>query len=301
MWQITGKRDKRLTPKAAAIGTFDGVHLGHVEVLATLKKAATQNGLDPIVFTFDRHPLELIAPERAPKAITTTQRKELLLRKAGVSPIVLPFDEALRQTTAKDWMAQLAHKYGVKILVVGYDNTFGSDGLSLSIADYRKIGKEFGIDVIEAPLVAGVSSSAVRKAIGAGNITAANDMLGRHFILPGKVVDGNKLGRTIGVPTANVVPTPGITVPGRGVYAAKVLLPDGTIHPAMVNIGIRPTIRRGHTPTVEAHLINWKGDLYGKEISILFYSRLRDEQQFDSIDTLRLQLEADKTSALKAL
>ncbi len=286
---------------AAAIGTFDGVHLGHIEVLDTLKKAAADHNLTPIAITFDRHPLALIAPERTPKAITTITKKEDLLQKAGVTPVVVTFDEGLRKTTAREWMEELAHKYGVKILVVGYDNTFGSDGINMSIADYRRIGKEVGIEVIEAPLAAGVSSSAIRKAIAAGNITAANDMLGRHFMLSGKVVDGNKLGRTIGVPTANVMPMAGMAVPGHGVYAAKVLLPDGSTRPAMVNIGIRPTIRRGNTLTVEAHLINWEGDLYGKEIGIIFYSRLRDEQQFDSIDALRNQLEADKTAALNAL
>ncbi|MBD5356302.1 MAG: riboflavin biosynthesis protein RibF [Bacteroides sp.] len=290
-----------MTPKAAAIGTFDGVHLGHAEVLSTLKKVAMEKGLQPIAITFDRHPLDLIAPQRAPKAITTIAKKKDLISKKGVTPVVLPFDETLRKTTAKDWMTLLRNEHNVRVLVVGYDNTFGSDGVNMSIADYRSIGKHLGMEVIEAPLVAGVSSSAIRKAVAAGNVTDANDMLGRHFLLPGKVVTGNRLGRTIGFPTANILTQPGIVVPKRGVYAAIALLPDGSKHPAMVNIGVRPTIRRGNEQTVEANIINWEGDLYGKDISLLFYSRIRDEQQFDSIDILRHQLEEDREAAISII
>lgn len=287
--------------RAAAIGTFDGVHRGHTEVLATLRNAAAQRNLEPVAFTFDRHPLALIAPERAPKAITTIPKKESLIGNAGVKTVVVAFDEKLRETTARDWMSLLRNQYEVTLLVVGYDNTFGSDGVNLSISDYREIGKSLGMEIIEAPLVAGVSSSAVRKAISAGDISAANDMLGRHFLLPGTVVHGNQLGRTIGFPTANIMPEPGLVIPGNGVYAAKAVLPDGKKMPAMVNIGVRPTIRRGNEQTVEAHIIGWEGDLYGREISIIFFSRLRDEQQFNSIDSLRRQLDSDKKTTILAL
>lgn len=290
-----------MIPKAAAIGTFDGVHLGHDEVLSTLKRVADKNNLEPVAITFDRHPLDLIAPERAPKAITTIAKKTDLINKRGVIPVVLPFDENLRKTTAKEWMTLLNKEHNVKILVVGYDNTFGSDGINLSISDYREIGKDVGIEVIEAPLRVGVSSSAIRNAIANGDITGANDMLGRHFLLPGKVVPGNRLGRTIGFPTANLQPAPGIAIPGGGVYAAKVVLPDRSKHPAMVNIGLRPTIKRGTQPTVEAHIIGWEGDLYDKDLSLLFYSRLRDEKQFKTIDELRHQLEADKSKVLEMI
>lgn len=290
-----------MTPKAAAIGTFDGVHLGHEEVLSTLKKVADKKNLEPIAITFDRHPLDLIAPQRAPKSITTIAKKKDLIFKSGVNPVIIPFDEALRKTTAKEWMTLLSELHDVRVLVVGYDNTFGSDGVNLSISDYRKIGNDIGIEVIEAPLRVGVSSSAIRKAIANGDITGANDMLGRHFLLPGIVVPGNRLGRTIGFPTANILTESGIVVPGRGVYAAKAVLPDGSQHPAMVNIGVRPTIRRGNEPTVEAHIIGWEGDIYGKTIALLFYSRLRDEKRFDTIDNLRYQLNKDKEDTLKVL
>lgn len=280
-------------PAATAIGTFDGVHKGHLAVLDTLAALADERGLNPIAITFDRHPLELISPQRAPKALSSIEKKGEMLREAGVTPVILPFDEELRATTARDWMRLLRDKYNVRLLVVGYDNTFGSDGVNLSIADYRKMGRDTGIDVVEAPIVEGISSSAIRKAVEHGDVEHAADMLGRHFSLHGTVVDGNKLGRTIGFPTANLLPEPGMVVPAHGVYAARAILPGGKKLPAMVNIGVRPTIRRGEQPTIEAHILNWKGDLYGHHLTLEFHKRLRDEQQFKSIEALRKQLEKD--------
>lgn len=280
-------------PSAAAIGTFDGVHTGHLAVLEKVREEALRKGLRPLAITFDRHPLSLIAPERAPGAITSVERKEKLIRRAGVDPVVVAFDESLRATTAAEWMRILKERYGVELLIVGYDNTFGSDGVNMSIADYRKIGAALGMEVMEAPMVEGVSSSHIRKAVAAGRMDDATRMLERPFSLSGVVVEGNKLGRTIGFPTANLLPRPGIITPARGVYAAFAILPDGKTAPAMVNIGVRPTIRRGNAPTIEAHIIGWEGDLYGHEIRVGFIARLRDEVQFNSIDALRRQLKKD--------
>ncbi len=285
-------------PAAAAIGTFDGVHRGHEAVIAKLRDVSDERHLTPIAVTFDRHPLDLIAPERAPKAITTIERKARLLKDAGVTPVVLPFDETMRATTALDWMRRLKRDYNVAAIVVGYDNTFGSDGVNLSIADYRRLGQSLGIDIIEAPFVAAVSSSAIRKAVGEGDVKRAAEMLGRPYRLTGTVVDGNRLGRTIGFPTANINPDPTLAIPADGVYAATAILSDGSKHPAMVNIGRRPTVRRGEQRTIEAHVINWKGDLYGSQIGLDFTSRLRDEVRFNSIEALRAQLEKDRLAAL---
>lgn len=286
---------------AAAIGTFDGVHRGHEAVLSTLTLLARQRGLTPIAVTFDRHPLDLIAPERAPKAITTVERKSRLLRQAGVSPVVLPFDEELRSTTAREWMQRLKRDYGVEAIVVGYDNTFGSDGINLSIADYRRLSREIGIDIVEAPFVEGISSSAVRKAIAEGDVERAAAMLGRPYRLSGTVVDGNRLGRTIGFPTANINPDPTLITPADGVYSATAILNDGSSHPAMVNIGRRPTVRRGEQRTIEAHIIDWKGDLYGSPIALDLKARLRDEIRFNSIEALREQLEKDRLEVKESL
>lgn len=286
-----------MTGKVAAVGTFDGVHLGHVAVLSEVKEIAELHSLEPIAITFDRHPLALINPDRAPLAITTLEKKTDLITKAGVTPVVLPFDETLRATTARDWMRMIHDRMGVEHLVVGYDNTFGSDGVALSIADYRHIGEESGITVSEAPLVEGISSSAIRKAIASGDVKDANSMLGRCFSLPGIVVEGNKLGRTIGFPTANLMPDPGLVVPANGVYAAIAILPDGKKERAVVNIGVRPTVRRGNDLTIEAHILDWHGDLYGHHVAIIFQERLRGEIQFNSIDALRAQIEKDASKA----
>ncbi len=281
----------------AAVGTFDGVHKGHQAVIETLKDEARERDVDPLVITFDAHPLSVIAPERAPSAITSTEKKCELLRAAGVIALVMQFDEEMRQTTARDWMRRLHDEYGVEALIVGYDNTFGSDGVTLSIADYRRIGAETGIEIIEAPFVEGISSSAIRKAILAGEVEKAGIMLGRYYALSGNVVTGNQLGHTIGFPTANIQPLPHLTVPANGVYAAMAVLPDGSRHKAVVNIGTRPTVRRGENRTIEAHIIGFNGDLYGHPLTLIFIKRLRDEMRFKSIDALRLQIEKDKETA----
>ncbi|MDE6772646.1 MAG: riboflavin biosynthesis protein RibF, partial [Muribaculaceae bacterium] len=258
---------------------------------------ARRNGLEPLAITFDRHPLALISPQRAPLAITTIEKKTELIAKTGVTPIVLPFDEKLRSTTARDWMRMIHSQFGVEHIVVGYDNTFGCDGVALSLSDYRRIGEETGITVSEAPMLPGVSSSAIRKAIAAGDIDEANRMLGRRFAIPGIVVEGNKLGRTIGFPTANMMPHPGIVVPGNGVYAAVAFLPGGTRRDAVVNIGVRPTVRRGNNLTIEAHIIDWSGDLYGHHFNLVFHTRMREEIRFNSIDALKRQIEKDTSNA----
>ncbi|MDE6770050.1 MAG: riboflavin biosynthesis protein RibF [Muribaculaceae bacterium] len=281
----------------AAIGTFDGVHKGHITVVDKLKEIAAEKDVDPIVITFDNHPLTVIAPERIPSSITTTEKKCELLRGAGVMALVMHFDNEMRETTARDWMRRLRDDYGVVGLVVGYDNTFGSDGVTHSIADYKRIGAELGIEVVEAPFVAGISSSAIRKAIIAGDIDHATSMLGRYYSLSGTVVTGNRLGRTIGFPTANLLPHPELTIPANGVYAAIAVLPDGSRRQAIVNIGTRPTVRRGDQRTVEAHIIDFDGDLYGQSISLVFRKRLRDEMKFKSIEALRQQIEKDRDAA----
>ena len=286
-----------MSGKVAAMGTFDGVHAGHAVVLSEVMEEARRNGLEPLAITFDRHPLALISPQRAPLAITTIEKKTELIAKTGVTPIVLPFDEKLRSTTARDWMRMIHSQFGVEHIVVGYDNTFGCDGVALSLSDYRRIGEETGITVSEAPMLPGVSSSAIRKAIAAGDIDEANRMLGRRFAIPGIVVEGNKLGRTIGFPTANMMPHPGIVVPGNGVYAAVAYLPGGTRRDAVVNIGVRPTVRRGNNLTIEAHIIDWSGDLYGHQFNLVFHTRMREEIRFNSIDALKRQIEKDTSNA----
>lgn len=281
--------------RVAAIGTFDGVHTGHRAVLRHLVDYATEHKLQPVAITFRRHPLALIDPEREPAELTPLWKKMKLLEEAGVTPIVVEFDENLRHTTAREWMKRLREDYGVKALVMGYDHTFGSDGVNMSLEDYRKLGAEEGITVIAGEEVKGVSSSAIRKAVKNGEMEKAHEMLGRPFSITSKVVEGNKLGHTLGFPTANIETPEGVAIPKTGVYAAIVkTLHDGKKHKAMVNVGSRPTVRRGEDVVIEAHILDWEGNLYGKDITVRFLKRLRDEQKFDTIEALKQQLAKDR-------
>lgn len=287
-----------MRPSAIAVGTFDGVHLGHRAVLGEVCRQAASNGLLPVAVTFDRHPLAVIDPSRRPLALTDIQSKSALLRQAGLTPAVVPFDNGLRNTTAAGWMHRLASEWNARILVVGYDTTFGCDGLDLSLADYAELGLREGITVVRAPQVAGISSSAIRKAVAGGNMEEAARMLGRPYSLHGHVVEGNRLGRTIGFPTANLQTLPGTAVPAHGVYVAQAHMPDGLSRRAVVNIGVRPTVGRGNLPTVEAHVPGWHGDLYGLPLRLSFLTKLRNEERFNSIDALRAQIEKDTAAAL---
>lgn len=288
--------------KAAAIGTFDGVHSGHKAVLKRLTEYAGERDLQPVAVTFNNHPLSHIAPEKTPAALTPVWKKKKLLAEAGVTPVCFDFNEELRQTSARDMMKRLRDEFEIKALIVGYDNTFGNDGVNLSLNDYKDIGEELGIDVVSVEEVPGVSSSKIRKAVAAGDVEKAREMLGRPYSITSKVVKGNSLGHTIGFPTANISLPEGIAIPKSGVYAAIVKnLSDGTKHPAMVNIGSRPTVMRGDEVVLEAHLIDWTGDLYDKDITVRFIERIRDEKKFESIDALKHQLEEDRKDALDIL
>lgn len=291
-----------MKPRVAAIGTFDGVHRGHRSVLSALTSYAREHELEPVAITFDRHPLALIDPSRTPCELTPLWKKKKLLAETGAMPFILNFDEPLRATTAADWMKKLQDDFGVKALVIGYDNTFGSDGIHLSLEDYRKLGEDRGMEILTAEEVKGVSSSAIRKAVAAGDMEKAHKMLGRPYSITAKVEKGNSLGHTIGFPTANIDLPTGQAIPKPGVYAAVVkTLEDGVKHPAMVNIGTRPTVMRGDAKVIEAHLINWEGNLYGKDITVRFLKRLRDEKKFESIEALRHQLDSDRRATLEAL
>ena len=290
--------------KAVTIGTFDGVHRGHRLVLDTLKNEAAKRGLQPVAITFDRHPLELVAPERAPGNLMSPERKAENIRREGVQPLVLPFTEQLRSMRAFEWLDYIHRKYDVDLLVAGYDNTFGSDGLDMSIADYKAMGDAIGIEVISAPEEEGVSSSAVRKAVKSGEIEKAIQLLGHFPEIEGKVLPGFHVGSEIGFPTANLQVGQTIALPATGVYATLAYVDDSDKGvPAMVNIGFRPTFkgteRESNQLTVEAHLIGTEeGEMYGKKIRLEFVGRLRDEQKFGSIEELKYQLEKDREATL---
>jgi len=284
---------------AATVGTFDGVHRGHRAVLDTLTSEAAAKGLHPLTFTFDRHPLEVIRPDKAPGMLTLPATRDSLIAASGATPIELPFTESLASMTAGTWMRHLADNYGVRLMVIGYDNTFGSDGVHLNANDFKLIGKRCGIDVIPAPVIEGICSSAVRKAVATGDVARAAEMLGRPFALEGIVVHGAALGTGLGYPTANLAPDPRLIIPARGVYIAEAALPDGTSAPAMVNVGAHPTVGALPTLSVEANILGFSGSLYSLPLTLRFYSRLRDEKKFPSLEALKMAL-ADDSAAVAA-
>lgn len=289
--------------KAVTIGTFDGVHRGHRLVLDTLKKEAEARGLQPVAITFDRHPLELVAPHRAPGNLMSTERKAKMIMLEGVDPLILPFTEQLRSMRAYEWLDYIHRKYEVELLVAGYDNTFGSDGIDMSIADYKAMGDAIGIEVVSAPEEEGISSSAVRKAVKSGDINRAIALLGHLPEIEGKVLPGFHVGREIGFPTANLQTRPRTALPAPGVYAALAYIDNSEIGlPAMVNIGYRPTFEgtvkaSGHL-TVEAHIIGKNEELYNKNLRLEFIDRLRDERKFGSVAELIEQLQRDREETL---
>lgn len=283
--------------RVATVGTFDGVHSGHRSVVATLKSYAEAHGLEPLVVTFDRHPLEIVAPERAPGRIISLPEEIRLLQELGTEVAIEVFNEDTRRLTARQWIEIMHSRYGVEALVVGYDNTFGCDGVSLSVADYRQLGASEGVDVVTAPVVPNVSSSEIRRLLHEGDTVIPARLMGRPFRLEGEVVHGRELGRRLGFPTVNLQVASDRLVPAGGVYAAMALLPDGKRYPAVVNIGVRPTVGTGLAPTIEAHIIGWSGELYGKHIGLEFCRRIRGERRFDTLDDLKNQIAEDCRAA----
>jgi riboflavin kinase/FMN adenylyltransferase len=296
MESLTGKISSIVTA-----GSFDGVHCGHVAVLEHLKQQAAALSLTPVAVTFDRHPLSVIAPERAPKLICTPDERDGMIRDLGVHVWRVTFDENLRRLTAAEWMQLLRENVGMKMLITGYDHTFGSDGRGMSLEDYQSLGKSMGVEVISAPIVPGTSSSQIRAAIAAGDVAAATRMLGRPHKISGAVEHGQQIGRTIGFPTANLsIPTE-IIIPGNGVYAAYAITEDNRRHRSIVNIGNRPTVESDGALSIEAHILDLKEDLYEKQLSLEFVEKIRDEQQFPTLENLRSRIALDMESAKKIL
>lgn len=291
----------RVKPCAVAVGTFDGMHPGHRRVLDTLLEKAREKNLDPVAVTFNRHPMDVIYPDRSPMMLALPQTRKEEIEKRGVETYILDFDEETAAITSREWMRHMHDDAGMRLLVVGYDNTFGSDGVNKSVADFSRIGAELGVEVVEAPRVNGISSTAIRKALEEGEVEKANDLLGHPFTLEGPVVHGRGLGRKLGFPTANIVPDPRLAIPRPGVYAAMSILPGGEAYPACVNIGSRPTTGYNSNPSIEAHVFDIDRSLYGLVVKLEFHKRLRDEKKFNSFDSLSNAIKQDAHETLRYL
>jgi riboflavin kinase/FMN adenylyltransferase len=298
------------TRTAVTIGVFDGVHLGHQHVLAELKREADARGLASAVATFDTHPALVLRPENAPKLLTTLEQKLELLEANGVDIVYLVhFDEARSLTEPQDFAKQVfADSLHAKFVVVGEDFHFGR-GRQGNVDRLREFGSTLGFDVRGLELIQhapdapeAVSSTAIRRALAGGDVASAAAMLGRPYEVRGVVQQGDERGRTIGFPTANIPVSKQMAWPSDGVYAGWYTRPSGERHPCAINIGRRPTFyEHAQQSLLEAHLLDFDGDLYGEEARVSFIEFLRSEHRFEGIDALAAQLKKDVEHARQIL
>jgi riboflavin kinase/FMN adenylyltransferase len=291
---------------AVTVGTFEGVHLGHRDVLARLRDRAAARGLASVLVTFEPHPLEIVRPDAAPRLLTTWPEKLEVLAGSGIDYVaVLPFTSALAALAPDAFVRRiLLERFRMRDLLMGYDHGFGRNRSGDATA-LRELGQELGFDVsmvdhVDADDGAPISSTRIRRAIVDGDLTGAAGMLGRAYAVAGRVVHGEERGRLLGFPTLNVeISDPRKLLPPEGVYAVRVQTPSGPFD-GMMNLGPRPTFgdeRLG----LEAHLFDASGDWYGAAVRLDFIARLRATQKFPSVDALVEQLQRDADDARSAL
>ncbi|HLL87040.1 MAG TPA: riboflavin biosynthesis protein RibF [Thermoleophilaceae bacterium] len=278
--KVTPLPEAEPCPRRVAVGTFDGVHLGHREVI---------RGSDTVV-TFDPHPLEVVHPEATPKLLDSFPIKRDLIASLGVEElVVIPFDGEFASRTHEEFVESvLIERLGATHVSVGENFRFGRR--AQGDVDYLRSRSEFETRVVSLVEAEGetVSSSHIRALVAAGEVDVAARLLGSPFMLEGEVVEGDRRGSRLGMPTANLVPDDRLVIPGHGVYAAAL---DG--RPAAVSVGVRPTFDTGRGVVIEAHVIDFEGNLYGETVRIAFLERLRGERRFASTEALVDQMWAD--------
>jgi riboflavin kinase/FMN adenylyltransferase len=295
---------------ALTIGVFDGVHLGHQYVLAELRTEAAARGLHSAVVTFDTHPALVLRPENAPKLLSTLDQKLELLERNGVDMVyVVHFDEHRARTEPDEFVRQVfVDALHARFVVVGEDFHFGR-GRSGNVDRLRALGEVHGFEVRGVGLIrheAGapepVTSTAIRRALAGGDVAAAAAMLGRPYEVRGVVQHGDERGRAIGFPTANIYVSKQLAWPADAVYAGWYTRPNHERHPCAINIGRRPTFyEHAEQSLLEAHLIDFDGDLYGEDACVSFVDFLRSEQRFSGVDALAAQLKQDVEHARRIL
>lgn len=284
-----------------AAGFFDGVHLGHQEVLDSACERARELGGAAWALTFDPHPLKVLVPAAAPPLLTGSSHKLLLLARRGLDgAIVLPFTSRTAAIAPEAFLAQLARGIpGLRAVFVGKDWTFGHGGRG-DVAQLARWAADRGVEItIEPPVTfdgSPISSSRIRAAVAEGRLDQAAAMLGRPFSIYGAVVHGDGIGRGLGYPTLNVDPRNEVRPP-LGIYAVRTIF-DGQVRDGVCSHGLRPTLHPGATrPAIEVHLFDWEGDLYGHEVDVFLVARLRPERRFDSREALVAQIAADAAAA----
>ena len=281
-------------------GFFDGVHSGHRLVIGTLVEEARSRSEESVVVTFWPHPRNVLQDEaRNLRLLSSLDEKKLMLKALGVDRIeVLPFTKAFASMTGEQYLKEvLVGRFGATAAIFGYDNRIGSDHKTFS--DLQPLSSSLGLDIIPCKELGSISSTVIRKALAEGRVRDASDMLGYRYGLHGVVVSGNRLGRTIGFPTANMqLYEPLKLIPAVGVYAVEVET-LGRKYLGMSNIGVRPTVGTGNALTVETNIFDFDEDIYGLDITIRFIRRIREEKRFPSLTELKAQLLEDKRLILE--
>ncbi len=284
--------------KVIALGFFDGVHLGHAALLQRTVQAAAARGAVPAVFTFDRPPKEVVSGVPCPLINSAADRRELIRRLYGIQEVLMvPFDQEMMTTTWQDFVTKiLVGRYHAVHLVAGHDHHFGyrnQGSPALLEEKCRELG--LGCDIIPAVEVSGitVSSTYIRRLVELGQMERANRFLGHPHTLTGTVLHGRGIGTSRLFPTANLAVPPHVLVPSHGVYVTRATLDGGASFAAVTNVGTRPTVNNGSDVTVEACLLDFQGDLYGRTMRLEFFRHLRDEVRFDSLEALKRQIAAD--------
>ena len=289
-----------------ATGFFDGVHVGHRLVIQQLVEAAAVRGDESMVSTFWPHPRNVLQKEaRSLRLLTTLAQKKQLLHDLGVNRVeVLQFTKGFSTMTTEDYLRMLIKEYGVRAILLGYDNRMGSDAKGAD--EVARAAENLGIEVLRADMVPSengyaVSSTKIRERLEEGDVKGAASMLGYDYQLHGVVVAGNRLGRTIGFPTANMqLYEPLKLIPANGVYFVKVETSDRMLY-GMCNIGCRPTVGTGNARTIETNIFDFDEDIYGLDLKVTFIARIREEVRFESMDALRAQLEKDRDACLSLI
>jgi riboflavin kinase/FMN adenylyltransferase len=294
------------------VGVFDGVHAGHRALISEARRIATDDGLQSVVVTFDRHPATVVRPDELPRLLTSLHHRLELLEQLGVDmAYVVTFDEERSLQTPEQFVEDvLVDRLGTKVAVAAESFHFGHRRKG-DVPAMTELGVQYDIKVVTVPLtideaIGGpVTSTAVRGVVAGGDVELAAKLLGRPFEVRGIVEHGDARGRTFGFPTANVAVAGDIILPSDGVYAGWYVRgdgSDGTLHPSAINVGRRPTFYdENGLLLVEAHLIDFDGDLYGEKAAVRFVTRLRDEQRFSGIDALAAQLRSDVDAARAVL
>lgn len=285
------------TPKVLSLGMFDGVHLGHISIINQLKEKAKEKGLQTALLSFWPHPRKVFNPNDELKLLTTLEEKISLLEKSDIDLLFLKkFDEEFRNLTGEEFIRQiLVEKLNAKSIIIGHDHVFGKNK-SGNFELLQKLSTELGYEVAQLNAVKegefNISSTKIRNCLGNGNIIGANKMLGYHYSISGKVIDGKKLGRTIGYPTANLEIKELKLLPKKGAYIVEVFVKN-KFYKGMLSIGTNPTVN-GEKLTVEVYILDFNEDIYGENITINFRDFLHEEIKFESLEKLIERLDEDK-------